>query len=170
MIGGAYMSEKPYDRDAAVKYARQWALRRNPEYAAFDKPGSDCTNFASQCVFSGAGVMNFTPDVGWFYQSFRQRSAPWSGVTYLYQFLTNNNGPGPFGRNLPLFMAQPGDILQLNLDGKKFEHSTVVTEVGDPPSPETIKVAAHSEDTDGKKLSEYEYQSFRLIHIDGVRA
>jgi hypothetical protein len=164
------MPERPYDRDAAVKYARRWALARNPEYAAFDNLGGDCTNFASQCVFSGSGVMNFTPDVGWFYQSIRQRSAPWSGVTYLYQFLTNNNGPGPYGRNLPLFMAQPGDIIQLNKDGSRFEHSTVIISVEQPPSPDTITVAAHSDDTIGKKLSEYDFRAFRLIHIEGVRA
>ncbi|MDR1598382.1 MAG: amidase domain-containing protein [Oscillospiraceae bacterium] len=163
------MPERTYNRESAVKYARKWAFSRNPEYVSFDSLGGDCTNFASQCVFSGSGVMNFTPDVGWFYQSIRQRSAPWSGASYLYQFLTNNNGPGPYGRNLPLFKAEPGDILQLNLDGQRYDHSTVVISVGEPPSPETVTVAAHSEDTDGKRLSDYDYKAFRLIHIEGVR-
>ncbi|MDR0397479.1 MAG: amidase domain-containing protein [Oscillospiraceae bacterium] len=163
------MTEIAYDRESAVRYARRWALSRNPEYASFDKLGGDCTNFASQCVFSGSGIMNYTPDVGWFYKSILNRSAPWSGVLYLYQFLTNNQGPGPYGRNMPLFMAKPGDIIQLNIDGERFEHSTVVVSTGKQPAPDSIIVAAHSKDTDGKKLSEYEYAALRLIHIEGVR-
>ena len=39
----------PYNRTAAVDYARKWALKRNPAYYNFDSVGGDCTNFASQC-------------------------------------------------------------------------------------------------------------------------
>ena len=59
--------DTPYDRDAAVAYARRWALSRNPLYYDFEDIGGDCTNFASQCLFAGAGVMNFTPVTGWYY-------------------------------------------------------------------------------------------------------
>ena len=54
-----------YDRSAAVAYARKWAFGRNPEYYDFGGIGGDCTNFVSQCLYAGAGVMNFTPELGW---------------------------------------------------------------------------------------------------------
>ena len=57
----------PYDRQSAVMYALRWALSRNPEYYSYSGIGGDCTNFVSQCVYAGSGVMNYTPDFGWYY-------------------------------------------------------------------------------------------------------
>ena len=50
------MRQLPYDRQKAVAYARRWALGRNPAYFDFQDLGGDCTNFASQCLYAGAGV------------------------------------------------------------------------------------------------------------------
>ena len=55
------MEELTYDRAKAVAYAERWALSRNPRYYDFEDIGGDCTNFASQCIYAGAGVMNWTP-------------------------------------------------------------------------------------------------------------
>lgn len=76
-----------YMRARAVAYAHRWAFSRNPEYANFDLMGGDCTNFVSQCLYAGCRVMNFTPDVGWYYQSLNDRSAAWAGVQDLFTFL-----------------------------------------------------------------------------------
>ena len=57
----------PYDREAAVLYAHQWAYGRNPLFYDYEHLGGDCTNFASQCIYAGSGVMNFTPTYGWYY-------------------------------------------------------------------------------------------------------
>lgn len=56
-----------YDRTAAVEYAHNWAYLRNPAYGKFDEMGGDCTNFVSQCLYAGCGVMNEQPDTGWYY-------------------------------------------------------------------------------------------------------
>jgi hypothetical protein len=166
---------KPYDRAAAVAYARQWAMERNPVYATFDHLGGDCTNFVSQCVYAGCGVMNFTPDMGWYYTSLSHRSAPWSGVPYLNLFLTRNAGAGPYAScpsQDPLAQVQPGDIIQLNLDGRRFEHSVFVVDAGPegkPPTPDTIRVCAHSEDSLDRPLSSYTYHAFRVLHVEGAR-
>ena len=56
-----------YDRLAAVAYAHRWAYGRNPRYYDYERIGGDCTSFASQCLYAGAGVMDFTPDLGWYY-------------------------------------------------------------------------------------------------------
>ena len=70
----------PYDRAAAVAYAHAWAYRRNPLYLDFSAIGGDCTNFASQCIYAGAGIMNFTPLYGWFYRGADDRTPSWTGV------------------------------------------------------------------------------------------
>ena len=47
------MRTAPYNREKAVAYAHSWAYGRNPAYYNFDKIDGDCTNFVSQCIFSG---------------------------------------------------------------------------------------------------------------------
>lgn len=42
-----------YDRDAAVAYARQYALSFNSQYANYANSGGDCMNFVSQCLHAG---------------------------------------------------------------------------------------------------------------------
>lgn len=90
-----------YDRTAALSYAKKWAFGRNPEFYDFSNIGGDCTNFASQCIYAGAKVMNFTPVFGWYYISADNRTASWTGVEYLYNFLVSNEGAGPFAEEVP---------------------------------------------------------------------
>ena len=94
------MRQIPYNRETAVAYARRWAMARNPSYYDFEKIGGDCTNFASQCIFAGAKVMNYTKVLGWYYRSSNDRTASWSGVEYLYKFLVNNSSVGPYAREV----------------------------------------------------------------------
>ncbi len=158
------MREIPYNRAAAVAYARKWALDRNLAYYDFENIGGDCTNFASQSIYAGAKVMNFTPVTGWYYRSSFDRTASWSGVEYLYQFIVNNRSVGPYGHIVEQNGVQPGDIVQLGSYSRGFYHSPVITAV----SP-TILVAAHTFDALDRPLSAYIYDTARFIHIDGVR-
>lgn len=41
-----------YNRNAAVNYARRWALNPNPRYPYYTQNG-DCTNFVSQALRAG---------------------------------------------------------------------------------------------------------------------
>ncbi|MBQ9980519.1 MAG: amidase domain-containing protein [Oscillospiraceae bacterium] len=158
------MRELAYNADTAVAYARRWALSRNPAYYDFEKIGGDCTNFASQCIFAGAGVMNFTPVMGWYYRSAGDRTPSWSGVEYLYDFLVNNRSAGPYGQPVSRELARPGDIVQLGNGSGHFYHSPVITAL----EPE-ILVAAHTFDALDRPLSSYTYAAARFIHISGVR-
>ncbi len=115
-----------YDRAAAVAYARKWAFGRNPKFYDFSKIGGDCTNFASQCIYAGAGVMNFTPTFGWYYKSVNDRTPSWTGVEYLYNFLTANDGAGPFAEEVSLDKLEIGDVVQLGKATGDFYHSPVV--------------------------------------------
>ena len=158
------MREIPYNRFAAVAYARAWATSRNPAYYNFEEIGGDCTNFASQCIYAGARVMNYTPTFGWYYRSSNNRSPAWSGVEYLYNFLISNRSVGPFAHEVSAAEAQPGDIIQLGTADGHFYHSPVITAV----TPE-ILVAAHTFDALDRPLSTYVYDRVRFLHIDGVR-
>lgn len=77
----------PYDRKAAVRYAHQWAFSRNPAFYDYEELGGDCTNFASQCLYAGTGVMNFTPIYGWYYLNPNDKAPAWTGVPYFRNFL-----------------------------------------------------------------------------------
>lgn len=158
------MQELPYNRDAAVAYAKKWALGRNPAYYNFEKIGGDCTNFASQSIYAGAKVMNYTPTMGWYYRSSHDRAPAWTGVEYLYHFLINNKSVGPYGHVVSQREAMPGDIVQLGTADGDFYHSPIITAV----SP-IILVAAHTYDALDRPLSSYIYDRARFIHIDGVR-
>lgn len=154
-----------YDRTAAVMYAKKWAFGRNPAFYDFSAIGGDCTNYASQCIFAGAGVMNFTPVFGWFYRSADDRTASWTGVEFLYRFLTENKGAGPFAEEVPLNRLEIGDVVQLGRATGDFYHTPVVVGF----SRGEILVAAHSYDAFNKPLSSYSYARVRGIHILGVR-
>lgn len=154
-----------YDRGAAFAYAKEFAFKRNPKFYDFSAIGGDCTNFASQCIYAGAGVMNYTPTFGWFYISANDRTPSWTGVEYLYNFLVNNEGVGPFAEEVPLDKLEVGDIVQLGRATGDFYHSPVVVRISNG----RIYVAAHTYDAFNKPLSSYRFEKARGIHILGVR-
>lgn len=158
------MRDISYDRNAAVAYARKWAYERNPAYYNFEKIGGDCTNFASQSIYAGSRIMNYTPIKGWYYRSSSDRSASWTGVNYLYNFLISNKSVGPYAHVATQDEVMPGDIVQLGTRDGHFYHSPVITAV----TP-TILVAAHTFDALDRPLSSYIYDVARFLHIDGVR-
>ena len=165
------MSILSYDRGAAVEYAREWAFARNPDFYDFSRIGGDCTSFASQCLYAGSGVMNFTPDVGWYYLSLGERSAAWSGVEYFYNFLIGNrlfpvgNGNGPFAEETELSALKQGDFVQLGNE-RGFYHTLVCVGFGENGVP---LMAAHSNDAYAKPLTSWIFQRLRCIHLLGVR-
>ncbi len=158
------MRETLYDRAAAVAYARAWALGRNPIFYDFDALGGDCTNFISQCVYAGAGVMNYTPVFGWYYRTPEDRTASWTGVAYFYDFMTENLTAGPYASEVSEQGIVPGDVIQLGRENGTFYHTLIVTET----SPE-ILICAHSDDALDRPLSTYRFARARFLHIEGVR-
>lgn len=153
-----------YDRTSAVAYAQRWALLRNPAYLDFQNLGGDCTNFVSQCLYAGSGVMNDTPIYGWYYRNADDRSAAWTSVVYLNRFLTQNQGNGPFARETTAREMDIGDVVQLANTSKSFSHSVLVVKVTN----KDLFVASHSEDAWMKPLSAYRQPLRRFLHIGGV--
>lgn len=162
------MRTKPYDRAKAVAYAHQWAFGRNPRYYNFDNLGGDCTNFVSQAIYAGSGIMNPKPTFGWYYYSLNNRAPAWTGVEFLYRFLVNNRGVGPVAVETDISQVEPGDLVQISFDGRAFQHSPMIVSVGEPPSPSNILIAAHTYDSDNRPLDTYQYARLRFLHITHV--
>lgn len=157
-----FMNTKSFNRNAAIDYAKKWALARNPKYYNFDPVGGDCTSFVSQCLFAGSQKMNYDSKNSWFYNNGYNKSPSWSGVEFLYKFLVNNKSYGPRGKEVSQGDIVAGDIAQLSFSGNKFEHSLLIID------PLTLSVATHTYDVLGKKISEYNFAKVRFIHIVDV--
>lgn len=158
------MKERKFDRAKAIAYAHRWAYGRNPDYAAFDGLGGDCTNFASQSLFAGSGVQQQGMN-GWYYISLDDRAPAWSGVEQLYTFLVSNRGIGPYAEEVDVHEVLPGDLVQLRFtEGDRFRHTPVIvaTQGG-------TLVAAHTFNADNRPLPSYTYHEARYLHIIGVR-
>ena len=160
------MKEKIYERNKAVEYAQKWAHGRNPKYYNFDTVGGDCTSFISQCIYEGSKVMNYDK-YGWYYKNGNNKSPSWSGVEYLYKFLTQNKGVGPYAEEVTENFIQKGDVIQLSFNGTSFGHSLLVIDKGHDIN--NILIAAHTQDALGRKIGSYNFKKIRFIHIKGVR-
>ena len=157
---------KEYDRARAVDYARKWALSKNPQFGYFGGIGGDCTNFISQCLLAGGGVMNYDYINGWFFESMSHSSPSWTSVVYLQNYLLRkNNEIGPLAKIVPIDDIEIGDIIQLRQNPSHFNHTVIVTKImgGD------IYVCAHSNDALDKPLDRFFKQAILPLHIEGVR-
>lgn len=155
-----------YERERARAYAERWAFDRNPLFTDFTGIGGNCTNFVSQCVYAGSCQMNFTPVFGWYYISADDRAPAFTGVEYFYNFITGNEGVGPFGSEVEEADLTVGDVVQLGREEGPFYHTLLV--VGRSEEGELL-VAAQSDDAYGRLLSTYTYARVRYLRIDGVR-
>ena len=159
----------PYDREKAVAYAHQWAFRRNPAYFDYEEIGGDCTNFASQCLYAGTGIMNFTPTFGWYYINANNKAPAWTGVPYFRNFLLRPEpSQGPFGFEGTLADMEIGDFVQLRFQNDRFGHTPIIVQIGSPATLENTLIAAHSYDADYRPLSTYTFQEIRFLHILGA--
>lgn len=158
-----------YDRIKAKEYAKKWAYSRNPKYYNFDSIGGDCTSFISQCIYAGSGIMNYTKNTGWYYNSINDRSPSWSGVEFLYKFLINNKSVGPIGEGVEIDKLEIGDIIQLSFDGIKFGHTLIIVNIEDILTLDNIYTASHTYDSYNRRVSSYKFKDIRFIHINGVK-
>lgn len=156
---------KPYLRERAVVYARKYAFGQNPIFGNFRGIGGNCTNFVSQCIYAGSCVMNYTPTFGWYYVSLDDRSPSWTGVQFFYNFMIDNMGVGPFGKEATADEVEIGDVIQLGNNQDGFYHTLLIVGFeGEDPL-----VAAQTDDAYARPLSTYTYDFSRFIKILGVR-
>ena len=162
------LRQEKYDRQKAKEYAKKWAYGRNPKYYDFDNLGGDCTNFVSQCIYAGSGIMNYTKNTGWYYNSLNDRSPSWTGVQFLSKFLVNNRSIGPRGREVEIGEIEIGDIAQISFNGTSFTHTVIVVNIGNTKTLDNTHIACHTYDSYGRRISSYDFKIIKFIHIDGV--
>ena len=145
-----------YNANNAVKYARTYALKRNPFYPAFT---SNCTNYVSQCAYAGGIKMKapskikYNNDVNkckkyWYFKKNSKGkysySSTWSVVAKsdkdswwgFYNYMKSNGAKTyEYGvkteTQVNAFIAgcEVGDVIQVRKAGKKTKsHSCIVTE------------------------------------------
>ena len=115
--------------------------------------------------------MNFTDTFGWYFRSSTDRAPAWTGVEAFFDFFTGSGDfapvtarVGPFGYVTERQYVSEGDVVQLkNADGD-FYHTLIITGIDG----EEILVSAHSNDALDRPLSEYNYASLRVLHIEGA--
>lgn len=109
--------------------------------------------------------MNFTETFGWYYISPEDRAPAWTGVEFLYNFLTSNESSGPYGVDADVSELELGDIVQLADENGDYYHTLLITgfDSGEP------LVAAQSNDAFDRPLDTYNYASARGIHVSGYR-
>ena len=156
---------RSYEREKAVLYAERYAFSQNPVFGDFREIGGNCTNFVSQCIYAGSCKMNYTRTFGWYYISLDQRAPAWTGVDYFFNFITQNRGVGPYGREVTADECEIGDAIQLGREGDGYYHTLIIVGFdGDE-----ILVAAQTDNALRRPLSTYRYDFKRFIKIDGVR-
>ena len=125
-----------YDREAAVNYAKRWALGRNPAYMDYELWGGDCTNFISQCLRSGGIPLDFNgSDVlkQWYWINDNKRTPTWTAAEPFYKYIIGNNKEGTsnfgiYAREASYNELEIGDIIQLVYDNNAY-HNMIVSKV-----------------------------------------
>ena len=156
---------REYERARAAEYAERYAFSQNPIFGNFREIGGNCTNFVSQCIYAGSCRMNYTKTFGWYYISLDERAPAWTGVEYFYNFITQNQGVGPFGKEVSSDECEIGDVLQLGRNTDGYYHTLIIVGFEN----EDILVAAQTDDAFRRPLSTYNYDFARFIKIEGVR-
>ena len=113
--------------------------------------------------------MNYNEDNGWYYIDANNKSPSWTGVQFFYDFMTTNEGLGPYGEPASLNSLLPGDFIQLGDRMGNFYHTLVLTDVIRLPRRRVYYVAAHSMDAYRRNLLSYDFENYRGIHILGAR-
>ena len=157
--------EKPYEREHAILYAERYAFSQNPVFGNFRGIGGNCTNFVSQCIYAGSCKMNYTKTFGWYYISLDERAPAWTGVEYFYNFITSNEGVGPFGKEVAREECEVGDVIQLGNSKNGFYHTLIIVDFEN----DDILVAAQTDDAFRRPLSTYNFEFIRYVKILGVR-
>jgi hypothetical protein len=141
-----------YDRNAAVGYAVQYAEHPNPQYVYLGgyQNGGDCTNFASQVLWRGGGLYDYSGERQWWYNfngTLKDTSDDtwseytWASVGSFYWMLmvnAQNREPGPKATVMEIGPEQwsqaaydflfRGDLIQYDDDGDDvYNHTVVVT-------------------------------------------
>jgi len=174
-------STHPYNRNGAIDYAHQWATAprpyNSPPYYDFTDFGGDCTNFTSQALHEGGTAqMIGSGTLGWYFNSVNDYSPAWTGVSYLYDFITQYWvwPAGPEGCVVSKDNAQPGDLIQYEWEGgEEWDHGVIIVESIDMGYGDMYHlVAGHTPDVDDYPYYYFHYgdpsKIYRYIRVERI--
>lgn len=153
-----------FDKEAVVDYAKEWALSHNKHYRIRCGCGEG-TNFASQCLYAGSGVMNISRESGWYYNSEEDISPSWTEPELLFKYLTGRANKGPSAVETEKNAVCEGDIVQFGDCDGYFYHTAVITKIYGG----RIFVCAHADNAYMRPITSYRAASVRYLHIIGTR-
>ena len=170
-------ADNPYDRAAAVEYARKWVGRRNPAWNSYDGLGGNCQNFTSQAIFAGGIPMDYKAPAQWKWygdtpnEKYQPtgRAPAWTTVQPFLTYVKSNFGYGMAAvADAPYYTGEPGDVIHLGADGS-FRHTVIITQVmrGEDGSVTDYLIASNTSDLLDFPVSAFYYQEQMLIKIFG---
>lgn len=170
-------SDIPYDREAALSYADQYAMSRNGEWMDYTGLGGNCQNYVSQCLLAGGIPMDTSGTAVWKWYDGNLsntggragRSSSWTGVASFRQYASGNTGYGLVSLvDAPYFSGQPGDLIQMG-DADGWHHTVIIADTVTDGAGDTVDYLIHSNTNDMKNYpaSLYGYPVFSLIRIAG---
>ena len=165
-------SGNAYDRIAAVKYALEYCYKRNQQYYNYVANG-DCTNFTSQCLYSGGIQMDdkwysrrgkkriyafLIPDSQYKHRYGWDVSPAWSIASHQFEYFRDSEyvnacqeieGSSTIEEILSSGI-QVGDIIYFDWESDGvLDHSVIVTEISD----DEVYLTYHSTDRERQALS-----------------
>jgi len=172
----AVTANRPYDRTAAVAYARQWVGTRNENWPDYSRNGGNCQNFVSQCLLAGGIPMDiYSPGIWKWYGStpnnlpqMAGRSAAWSAVNEFLEYAQQNTGYGlAAAADAPYYTGRLGDVIHLG-SADRWRHTVLITGlVDDGGGVEDYLVCSNTADLRDFPVSAYAYTRQMLIKIEG---
>ncbi len=126
-----------YDRNAAVRYALQYALSPNRAYVYYED--NDCSNFISQCLRAGGAKNDYNRTHPWWYDG--RPSVCWAVAHSLFWYIRTCSARNSFGIRAKTYYlddnngyassikgkVEPGDLIQYRNDQGRIQHSAIIT-------------------------------------------
>lgn len=163
-------ADEPYDRTAALAYAGEYAMSRNPDWADFSRSGGNCQNYVSQCLLAGSIPADPYGDAVWTYGGDGyERSGSWASVSQFRRYASGNTDFGLVSLvGAPYYSGQPGDLIQMG-DADSWHHTVIIGDVVVDETGNTVDYLIHSNTNDMKNFpaSLYGYPVFSLTRIAG---
>ena len=166
-----------YDREAALAYADQYAMTRNPDWVDYTGSGGNCQNYVSQCLLAGGIPMDTQGSAvwKWYDSAFSNaptasgRSGSWASVTQFLTYASSNTGFGLAAAvDEPYFTGQPGDLLEMGTESG-WRHTVIIRDLVTDDAGETVDYLINSNTNDMKNFpaSLYGYPVVILTRIAG---
>ncbi len=167
-IAPVVSSTLAYSSASSTRYALDYALNPNPNYADFTNLGGDCTNFISQCLYAGGKSMHYgTAYSGscWYYTTSTNRSSTWTGASQFRNYVTSGNSQLNMSTSNWNNVVN-GDIIQLMSSGSAY-HSLIITGVAySSYGRSDILVCAHTTNRRHVSLSAYYSGTKAYYHVN----